>query len=175
MGFLCTHYDKRLRSLVHVRILTRIADSLTPGEKIVLWGKRKSLAVCTECAHCSASSIGCTYGHAEFGVSIVAPYTTSGPSLFANAVRVIFLCNVDRLEPQREKTFLLTCAQRRYKSVCTSAQPDQSLRCLHEETLHPWLSKMRLVKILIRLRKCAVWSESSLGALVLRDVFWCCA
>ena len=50
-----------------------------------------------------------------------------------------------------------------------SNQPPQSrtlmsLRCPHEESLHPWLSKKRPVKILIRLRECAVWSESSLGA-----------
>ena len=31
-----------------------------------------------------------------------------------------------------------------------------NLRCPHEETLHPWLSEMRPVKILIRLRECAV-------------------
>ena len=34
---------------------------------------------------------------------------------------------------------------------------------VHEETVHPWLSRMGLLKILIR-RKCAGWSESSLGA-----------
>ena len=43
-------------------------------------------------------------------------------------------------------------AQRRLRSDCASAQSDQSLRCPHVETLHPWLSKMHPVKILIRLR-----------------------
>ena len=38
-------------------------------------------------------------------------------------------------------------------SVGVSAQSDQILWCLYEETLHPWLSKMQLMKILIRLRK----------------------
>ena len=33
------------------------------------------------------------------------------------------------------------CAQRRLISACASAQPDNSLRCSHLETLHPWLSK----------------------------------
>ena len=47
------------------------------------------------------------------------------------------------------------CAQRRLKSAWASAQFDQSLRCLQEESLHPWLAEMRQVKILIRLRKCA--------------------
>ena len=31
----------------------------------------------------------------------------------------------------------------------------QNLRCPHEEVLHPWLSKMYSVKILIRLHECA--------------------
>ena len=51
-------------------------------------------------------------------------------------------------------------------------QSDQSLRCPQEEILHTWLSKMRAVKILIRLRESAGWSESSLGAHVQRYVFW---
>ena len=49
----------------------------------------------------------------------------------------------------------------RLKSASDSAQSDQSLYYRHEESLHPWLSDMRPVKIL---RECAVWSESSLGA-----------
>ena len=56
------------------------------------------------------------------------------------------------------------CARRRLKSTCASAQSYQTLRCPHEETLHPWLSKMHAVKILIRLRECAGLSESLLGA-----------
>ena len=41
---------------------------------------------------------------------------------------------------------------------------------------HRLLSKMRLLEILMRLRECAVWSESSLGAYVRRYVFWqCCS
>ena len=40
-------------------------------------------------------------------------------------------------EPQRVKTHLLTCVERRLKSACASAQSDQSPRCRHEETLHP--------------------------------------
>ena len=47
-------------------------------------------------------------------------------------------------------------AQRRLKSACASAQSDQSLRCLHEENLHPWLTKMRTDKILIRLCECVI-------------------
>ena len=39
-----------------------------------------------------------------------------------------------------------------------------SLHCPHEETVHPWLFKMLLLKILIRLRERAGWPESSLGA-----------
>ena len=65
---------------------------------------------------------------------------------------------------QREKTYLLTCA---------SSETQISLRTLtvyqfslHAENLHSWPSKTRPVKILIRLRECAGWSESSLGTYV---------
>ena len=43
-------------------------------------------------------------------------------------------------------------------------QANQCLQCPHEDALHPWLSKLRPVKILIRLRERAGWSESVLGA-----------
>ena len=66
------------------------------------------------------------------------------------------------------------CAQRRLRSACASAQSDQSLRCAQEETLHLWVFKMRPLKILIRLRECAGWSESSMGARVRRFVSWRC-
>ena len=67
----------------------------------------------------------------------------------------------------------VTCTHQRLKSGCTTAQSDLNLRCLHEEALRRWLSKMRPVKILIRLRECAVWSESSLCAHVQRYLFSC--
>ena len=41
------------------------------------------------------------------------------------------------------------CAQRKPASAC--GQSDQSICCPHEQTLHPWLSRMR---ILIRQREC---------------------
>ena len=51
------------------------------------------------------------------------------------------------------------CAQQRYQSGSAFAQSDQSLHCLHEKTLNPWLCKMCPVKILIRLmRMCSlIW------------------
>ena len=55
------------------------------------------------------------------------------------------------------------CAQRRLKSACKSTQSGQSIRCPHKEILHPWLSEMHPVNILI-IRECTVWSECSLGA-----------
>ena len=55
------------------------------------------------------------------------------------------------------------CAQRRLRSACASVQSDQSLFCPYEKTLRTWLSKMRPVKIPIRLRESADWSEPSLG------------
>ena len=72
--------------------------------------------------------------------------------------------------PQDEKTYNvpLKCAPN-----ASSYQP-VSPRILIRffVTLHHWLFKMRPVKILIRLRECAVWSESSLGAHVCSYVFW---
>ena len=68
-------------------------------------------------------------------------------------------------ERQREKTYLLICALNE-----GSNQPVH--QCLHQETLHPWLSKIRIVKILIRLRERAGWSKSLLGADVRRYLFW---
>ena len=64
------------------------------------------------------------------------------------------------------------CAKRRLKSACTTAQSDRSPRRPHEETSHPMLSKMRPVKILIRLHEFGSWSESSLCAYVRRYIFW---
>ena len=73
-----------------------------------------------------------------------------------------------------EKVPFNICAQIRLKSACASAQTDQSINCPREETLIPWLSKMRRMNILIRLRECAGWSESSLGAYAQRSVVWRC-
>ena len=40
------------------------------------------------------------------------------------------------------------CTQWGFKSAWVFAQSDQRVHCAHEETLHPWLSKMHPVKIL---------------------------
>ena len=66
-----------------------------------------------------------------------------------------------------------TCDQWRLTSACISTQSGQSFGCPHEENLHSCLSNMRPVKILIRLRIRAVWSESSPVAHVQR--FWNCS
>ena len=50
---------------------------------------------------------------------------------------------------------------------------DRSFRYPHEHKLH-WVPEIRTVKVLIRLRECAGWSESSLGAHVQRCVFLRC-
>ena len=52
-------------------------------------------------------------------------------------------------EPQRKKTYLLTCAPNEDLNQPAHARSDQTLPCGHEETLCLWLSKMRPVKILI--------------------------
>ena len=67
------------------------------------------------------------------------------------------------------------CAKPSLKSACASAQSDYSFHCPPEEALHPWLSKLRAVKIRIRLRECAGWSESSLSAYVRRYIAWRCS
>ena len=66
------------------------------------------------------------------------------------------------------------CSKRWLKSTCACAKSDKSLHCPRAEPLHHWLSKMRPRKILVSLRTCAGWSESSLGAHVRRYVYWRC-
>ena len=57
-------------------------------------------------------------------------------------------------------------------SACVSMQSDWSLRCTHEETLHPWLSKNEPREDSDPTARLRSWSESSLGAHVRRYVFW---
>ena len=64
------------------------------------------------------------------------------------------------------------CVRQRFNLACAFAQSDQSLRCPHEETLHPWLFKMRAVRDLIILSECAGWSESSWSGDDRWYVFW---
>ena len=75
----------------------------------------------------------------------------------------IAICVHNKNHNVRKRVFLHV-RQTKLKSARASAQSDRSLRFPHEEALPPWLSKMRPVEILIRLRKCAGRSESSLGA-----------
>ena len=55
------------------------------------------------------------------------------------------------IEPQREKTYLLTYAP--FEDTNQPARPSSltSLRCSREVTLNHWLSKIHLMKILTRL------------------------
>ena len=67
---------------------------------------------------------------------------------------------------------LLTCASNE-DSNQTAHPPDQSRRYPHEENYHPWVPKMRPVKILIRLRECVVWlSVRPAGVLLLLLLFF---
>ena len=88
----------------------------------------------------------------------------SESSLVAQILLEVLSCAGSFMEPQREKTYLLTFAPNEDNSVCASTQSDQCLRCPHEETLHAWLSKIHQEKIPIRLCGYADWSESSQGA-----------
>ena len=73
------------------------------------------------------------------------------------------------------KTYLiLTCAPNEDSNQPAHPRSHQSPRCPYDETMYRWLSKMRTVKILIRLRECAVRSESSLDAHVRRYSFRRC-
>ena len=51
------------------------------------------------------------------------------------------------------------CTQRSLKQAYASAQFYQSLQCLLEDTVHPWLSRMGPVKGLMRLHECACWFD----------------
>ena len=68
-----------------------------------------------------------------------------------------------------------TRAQRWLWSDCAYAQSDQNHRCSDEETLHPWLYQKHPAMIMIKLRECAGWSESSLDAHIPWYVFYVAA
>ena len=63
------------------------------------------------------------------------------------------------------------CGQQRLRSACASTQfhHSQMLARWHEETLRPWLSKIRPVKILIRLRES--YTHTKVRFLTLRLIF----
>ena len=61
------------------------------------------------------------------------------------------------------KTSILPCWPKEDTNQLAHPSSSISLCCPHEDILHSWLFKMRTAKILIRLRKYAVWSESSLA------------
>ena len=50
-----------------------------------------------------------------------------------------FLKQLYIYEPPHDKTNKMMCAQRRLRSAWASAQSDQSLPCVHEESLGPKL------------------------------------
>ena len=68
----------------------------------------------------------------------------------------------DTNEPPHDKTNKMICAPSE-----DSDQPNQSLRCPHEESVGPQLLIERTAKTLIRLGGCPGWSESLPGAQVI--------
>ena len=84
-----------------------------------------------------------------------------------NRLTIIWTATLEIVPPD-------VCAQQRLKSVCVSAESYQSHHSPREVTLHPCLSRMRIANILIRLCECAGWSESSLGAHILKYVYRLC-
>ena len=60
-----------------------------------------------------------------------------------------FLCMTQEVKLSRlmtKPTKWHVCPAKRFRSAWASAQSDQSLRCLHEETLGPWLPIERTAK-----------------------------
>ena len=94
--------------------------------------------------------------------------------LFVFDVMTFCVCNIALMKmwALSDKTYLPTYAANEDSNQRAHPRSLISLRCPHEETLHSWLSKMRPVEILIRLREGAGWSESSLGAHVRKYVLW---
>ena len=79
-----------------------------------------------------------------------------------------------RNEQNWAETYLLTCSPDADENQPAHPHSLIGLRCPQDKTLHAWLPKMRSLKILVRLCECAVWSASSLCALVRRYTSWRC-
>ena len=67
-------------------------------------------------------------------------------------------------KPKLEKTYPLTRVSNEDLNQPANLFRLTSHRCSSEETVHPWLAKMLIVNILIRLYECTGWSKSSLDA-----------
>ena len=89
--------------------------------------------------------------------------------LLSNSFTVHTFTTIWAISWQNQQTGL--CSQRRLISAYVSAQSDQSLCCLHEETLDLKLPIECTMKILIRLGRCPGWFESFLGA---QSCCWFC-
>ena len=68
---------------------------------------------------------------------------------------VITECRKNCCELQLEKMYLLTCAQNEDSNQPAPSRNRISLRCPHYKSLHPRISKMHSLKILIGLCDCA--------------------
>ena len=108
-------------------------------------------------AHCILCFFFCFVFLLFFFVVVVFTIQNDSSKIFA----VFFF--IDRNEPG-DFLQVCVCSQRSLGSVCASAQADQSLRCPPEDAWGPWLHIECPAKTLIRLRGCAGWSKSSLGA-----------
>ena len=86
-------------------------------------------------------------------------------------IRVYCLTQLYKMRNGRKRPFWHVGPTKTW-SACVSTQSDWSLRCTHEETLHPWLSKNKPREDSDQTARMRSWSESSLGAHVRRYVFW---
>ena len=106
------------------------------------------------------------YGNIYVFFSIILDilYWTQFFCLFCSAFLFFFFLYLLHLfEPQHKKTCHLAYAPNEHSYQQAYLHSLIRLRYPHEEALHPWLSKMHTVKMLIRPWQCAVWSECSLG------------
>ena len=77
---------------------------------------------------------------------------------------LVFYLHVPTFEPVHGISYKIVYTQQRLGSTCASSLADQSLRYPPEDVLDPWQPTGCPAKTRIRLRGCAGWSESHLGA-----------
>ena len=91
-------------------------------------------------------SIGPSLVPLNFLTSYIAIWVIKSPTIWTLNCMTMHIMSHDMTKPTK-----WLCAQQRLRSAWASAQSDQSLRCLYEESLGPKLSIECTAKTLIRL------------------------
>ena len=86
-------------------------------------------------------------------------------------MKYIYSYKLHVYELRHDKINKVSVRPAKTRSAWAFVQSDQSLCCLHEESLGPFLPIECTVKTLIRLAGCPGWSESSLGT---HSLCWFC-